>query len=170
MTEGLGSLILKIRSSAEQIAATGTSISTLADQDITIVRQVSSASDTMMATMQELGGSIEEVATNIDTLSSSVEVTSTSVSEMTVSIAHIASKANELTAQAHQTITSLDETVRWLKDVEKSTDASKQLARETIQDAMQGQEAVEQVMGSMETLNSGDLCLGRCDYPVCQTI
>lgn len=153
MTEGLGSLILKIRSSAEQIAATGTSISTLADQDITIVRQVSSASDTMMATMQELGGSIEEVATNIDTLSSSVEVTSTSVSEMTVSIAHIASKANELTAQAHQTITSLDETVRWLKDVEKSTDASKQLARETIQDAMQGQEAVEQVMGSMETLN-----------------
>ncbi|GAK59811.1 methyl-accepting chemotaxis sensory transducer [Candidatus Vecturithrix granuli] len=153
MTEGLRTLILKIRASAEQIAMTGVSISSLADQDITIVKQVSTAADTMTSTMQELGGSIEEVATNIDTLSASVEVTSTSVSEMTVSIAHIASKTNDLTAQAHQTITSLGETVRWLKDVEQSTDASKQLAQETIQDAIQGQDAVEQVMGSMETLN-----------------
>lgn len=153
MNEGLRNLILKIRSSAEQIADTGTSISSLADQDIHIVKQVHTAADTMTSTMQELGASIEEVAANMDTLTASVEVTSASVSEMTTSISHIASKTNDLTEQSHQTISSLDETLQWLQDVEKSTDTSKQLAQETIQDALQGQEAVEQVMGSMETLD-----------------
>jgi methyl-accepting chemotaxis protein len=51
MTEGLRRLITQIRSSAEQIAATGVSISSLAASDIDLVEQINIAMQTMMRTM-----------------------------------------------------------------------------------------------------------------------
>jgi methyl-accepting chemotaxis protein len=71
---------------------------------------------------------------------------------MAMSITHIASKTDALTSQTNQAIASLDEAVNSLEGVVESTDVSKRLSQETIQDALGGQEAVEQVMNSMETI------------------
>ena len=153
MTEGLRSLIVHIRTGAEQIATTGTNISTLAAQDIKIVEQVDTSSEEMTSTMRELGASVEEVAHNMDTLSASVEVTSSSATQMTSSITHIVAKTNDLTEQSQQTIKALNTTLALLEEVVESTDTSKHLSQDTIQDALQGQEAVEQVIASMQTIH-----------------
>lgn len=152
MTKGLHTLIVQIRTSAEQIASTGSTISSLATRDIGIVQDVHTSVEQMTSTMMEMESSVEEVAHNMDTLSSSVEETSASVSQMTASIAHIAANTTDLTQQTYRTIESLNTTVRSLEGVVESTDESKQLAQGTIQDALEGQQAVEQVMISMETI------------------
>ncbi len=152
MSEGLRTLITQIRTSAEQIASTGTTIASLAERDITIVEHVQTSAEEMRSTMREMGASVEEVVHNMDILSSSMEETSASVSQMTSSIAHIAANSKALTDQTHQTIEALEYTVQSLEKVVNNTDVSKQLAQNTIQDAREGQIAVEQVMSSMATL------------------
>ena len=152
MTEGLRTLIVQIRSSAEQIAATKTTIVSLATRDIDLVRNVNDSMKHVVSTANEMGASVEEIAQNMEALSSSMEETSTSVSQMTSTVAHIASNATALHQQAQQTGKALDETVTSLENVVKNTDVSQQLAQGTIQDALEGQQAVEQVTNSMETI------------------
>jgi methyl-accepting chemotaxis protein len=152
MTEGLWTLIVQIRASADQIAATGTTIASLAERDISIVEHVQTSAEQMTSTMHEISASVEEVAHSMEILSSSMEETSASVFQMTSSIGHIAANTNTLTEQTHQTIVSLENTVHSLEMVVESTEVSKQLSRDTNQDALKGQAAVEQVINSMETI------------------
>lgn len=152
MTEKLRTLIVQIRTSAEQIATTEDSISELADKDITIVEKVNDSAERMMATMREVGASLEEVANNMETLTSQVGTTSQSAASMTGAITNIAANTTQLTQQTHQTIKSLDDAVKLLEKVVQNTDTSKDLSQETIRDALEGQQAVEQVTASMETI------------------
>ncbi|MBD3308008.1 HAMP domain-containing protein [candidate division KSB3 bacterium] len=152
MTEGLRTLILQIRISAEQIAATGATISSFADHDIGIVRDVHGSIETMITTMQHMGSSVEEVAQNMDTLSDSMEDTSGSVSQMTNSITNIATNTTALTHQTQETTAYLQKTIDALEEIVQNMEGSKYLSQNTIQDALAGQEAVEQVMQSMETI------------------
>ncbi len=152
MTEGLRTLITQIRTSAEQIANTGAAIASLAVHDIEIVEHVHHSAKEMIAMMREMGASVEETAQNVDVLSISVEMTTASVSQMASAIANIASNTSDLTEKTHQTIAYLHETVGSLETVVKSTDSSKELSLDTIHNARAGQEAVEQVMTSMEKI------------------
>lgn len=152
MTDGLRTLIVQIRASAEQIAATGTTIASLAGRDISIVENVQTSAEEMTSTMHEIGTSVEEVAHNMEVLSASTEETSASVSQMTSSIGHIAAHTTTLTEQTHQTISSLENAVHSLEMVGESTERSKQLSQNTIRAALNGQEAVEHVINSMETI------------------
>lgn len=152
MMEGLRSLIVQIRASADQISATEKTISSLSTKDIGIVQEVSTSADTMMSILQELGSSVEEVAHNMDVLSASMAQTSASVTQMTSSIGHISANTNNLTLQTQETIDYLKKAVSALENVVKDTDVSKQLSQDTMQDALAGQDAVEQVTTSMETI------------------
>jgi methyl-accepting chemotaxis protein len=152
MTEGLRSLVEQLQESAHRIAATGSTISSLTKHDMEIVEHVQRSADQMSSTAHEMGASIEEVAHNVEMLSSSVEETSVSVTQMTTSVGHIASKSKNLRNQTHQTIEFLNHTVASLDDIVKSTDESQELSQATIQDALDGQEAVEQVITSVETI------------------
>ena len=152
MTEGLRTLVKQLQQSAHQIAETGESIASYAKQDSHIVDLVQRSAEEMSSTMHEMGKSIEEVAQNVDMLSSSTEETSASVSQMASSITHIAGKAKGLTEQTDQTIKFLNETVDVLTGVVSSTDESKQLSQDTIEVARNGQESVEQVIRSVETI------------------
>ena len=152
MTEGLRSLVTQLKESAHRIADTGNSIASYARQDIDIVEHVRQSAEEMSLTMHEMGKSIEEVAQNVDILSSSTEETSASVAQMASSITHIAGKAKSLTEQTDRTLDFLKETVDVLKGVVSSTDESKQLSHDTIEVARIGQESVEQVIRSVETI------------------
>ena len=152
MTEGLRTLIVQIRISGERLASTKTKILSLAEHDIQIVEQVHHAAEDMLTIMRKMGTSVEEVAQNMGILSSSVEETSASMFQMTSSIAHIAVNTNNLTDKTHQTIKALKEALQSLEKVVENTDVSKRLSQDTIQDALKGQEAVEQVRKSMETI------------------
>ena len=152
MTEGLRALIIHIRNGAEQIASIETGISSLTSENLGIAQDVSVSVKEMISTVREIAASVEEVADKMEELSSSVEETSASVAQMTPSIGNIVSNTNTLTQQIYNTREFLTETVRALEDIVKNTGTSKQLSQETIQDALEGQEAIEQVTTSMETL------------------
>ncbi len=154
MTEGLRRLITQIRSSAEQIAATGVSISSLAASDIDLVEQINIAMQTMMRTMLQTGDSVEIVARNMDIFSASVEETSASVAQMTNSITEIALNTNALNERSHQTIHALNETTTLLREVVQSAEISRELSQKTIHDALTGQQSVEQVMRGMDTIHA----------------
>lgn len=152
MTEGLRTLILQIRISAEEIAGTGRGITDRIHHNTGIIEQVHTFAEGVMTTMRQMGASVEEVDNNMETLSSSVEETSTAISEMSSSITHIASNASELSEQTRHTITSLDHTLLSLESIVENMETSKQYSQDTMQDAHDGQEAVEQVVSSMETI------------------
>lgn len=154
MTEGLHTLIVQIRTSADQIASTEKTISSLATHDITIVREVHTSTDSTLATLEEMGRSVVEVAGNMEVLSSSVAETSAAVAQMATSITNIAANTTELTRQTEDTIAYLQGTMTSLEGVIENTDLSKQLSQDAMQDARAGQEAVEQVTQSMEGIHT----------------
>ncbi len=153
MTDSLRALIARIRSTSRQIADTGEQIRQLAFHDTKIAKNVTNSVENMISTMNEMASSVEEVTHSTEVLSSSVEETSASVSQMSSSIRHIAENATALTKQTHDTIASLHQTVTSLGDVVRQIDASKKLSQETSQDAVEGQQAVELVISSMETIH-----------------
>ena len=153
MTEWLHSLVMQIRIGAEEIAKIKTQIASLSTQDNTIVHQVEDSLESMAATMSEMGKSVEEVAHNMETLSSSAEETSASVTQMSSSIRAIATDTSELNRQTDETIAFLQETVQTLQAIVEHTEVSKSLSQGTIQDAREGQIAVEQVMSGIETIH-----------------
>jgi methyl-accepting chemotaxis protein len=152
MTEGLRALIEQIKTSVKQITATQATISSLAAHDMRLVRDAHRSVEQTTGIMAGMEMSVEEVAQNMETLSSSVEETSNAVTEMTASIAHIASNTTNLTHQTHRAIKFIEQSVSSLEEIVKSIDTSKSLAQETSQDALEGQQAMEQVMTSMETI------------------
>jgi methyl-accepting chemotaxis protein len=153
MTEGLQSLIIQIRNSAEQMAAIETKLLGLSNEDLRIVANVNVSVRTMIETIREITTSVQEVADNMDILSSSVETTSSSVAQMTPSIEQIVSNTDTLTQQIHGTREFLTEAVNALEKVVADTDVSKELSQQTIQDALKGEEAITQVTTSMSLLH-----------------
>ncbi len=152
MRMGLQTLIQQIRDSAEQLADLGANISSLSNQDMSIVSTGQTTVETLVSTITQMGRNSEEIASNMDVLSASVEETSASVTEMANSISSIASNATELEQQTEVTIGALDKATSTLEGVSKKAGASHTLSEETIQDALEGQEAVEQVTASMDTI------------------
>ena len=152
MTSGLQSLIRQIRSSAEQISTTGSNIASFADQDMSIVQTAQASVEEMVLTMTEMGVSVEQVARNMDVLSASAEETLASVSVMTASSTNIAASTTDLTKQTEKAIHEVNKSTSILNDVTEKTGESRQLSQGTIQDALEGQLAVEEVMSSMDTI------------------
>ena len=152
MTEGLRTLARQIRISAEEIRQTGQIITSFTAHDIEIVQHVELSVDQMVSTMTQMGASIEEVSHNMESLSTSAEETSASATQMTASIRQIAKDASELTDETEQTIRALKGSVETLRKIVEHTDASKELSQATMQDAQEGQIAMEQVMNGMETI------------------
>lgn len=153
MEDGLRSLIMRIRASAEQISATGRTIAEFSSRDIQIVASAATSVKHLDEIMEQMRASVEEVARNMEQLSSSVELTSASTAQMTLSIGHIADNTATLTRQTHQTIDAMNTTLRHLDQVVDKIDASRQLSLTTNQHAGEGTQAVEQVMGSMESIH-----------------
>ncbi len=152
MTDGLRDLIVQIRTSAEQIASIETDICSLTAENLSVAQKMQVSVNKRIATIKEIGASIEEVADKMEALSSSLEVTSRSAAQMVPSIGHIASNTAELNRQTEETVVFLDNAVGALEKIVENTDMSEQLSQATIQDALEGQGAMEQVSTSMKTL------------------
>lgn len=157
MITKLRSLIHQIKSSAEQISVTETNIASLADQEVTIVQHAQVSVKDMVSTMTEMGVSVKQVAQNMDILASSAEETSASMVQMTGSVTNIASNITNLGKHTDQTISALSEAVQMLEDVTEQTNLSRQLSQETMQDALEGRHAVEQVKESIDTIAQTNL-------------
>jgi methyl-accepting chemotaxis protein len=156
MTTGLSSLIRQIRQSAHDIALTGSSIVLLAEQDMQLVQTVQTSTEKMVSTMNAMGLSVEEVAQNMESLSSAVEQTSSAIEEMTARISQIAANSTTLAQHTEQATVTLDTTVHQLDTVAAESEKSEDLAQETIRQAVEGQQVVEQLNSSMETIQQAN--------------
>ena len=152
MTEGLRTLILQIRTSAEQIASTGETISSLSAQDIDIVNNVHQSSSLVLSSMEKMHESVGDVARNMDSLSDAVEASASTVTQMAYSISSIDSETTAFNEQTGKTLAALHTTMTSLERVVGYTDLSENLAQETIRNAREGQTAIEHVMNSMQTI------------------
>lgn len=152
MMTGLRVLIEQIRRSAEQMTTTGEAISSLSTHDNDVIRNVYNSVENMAAAMQTLSESVHTVVEDMQTLSASVQESSDSVLLITSSITLVASNAEELTTRGRMTIEALRNAVQGLEEVMKNTDESARLSQLTIHDALAGQQAFDQVMQSMTTI------------------
>lgn len=157
MTEGLHALIHQIRTSAKHIVSSGTMIATLTDQDTDIAQRVQTSGEQMLTTLAEMGASLEQVAQNMEALSASVKETSASMAEITTTITNIASNTTVLAQQTHNMSSVINTSVQALERVTEKTEVSRQLSEETMQDALEGQQAVEQVRESMDAIQQTNL-------------
>ena len=154
MTEELSALIMQIKASSKELVSTGSAISSFTERDFELVERVTIEAEHMTSAMQELGKSIEDVADKMESLSTSIEQTSSAVSQVAGCSGHIASKTDALANQTNQAIMVLKETEALLDSVVDRTEASQHLSQGAIRDALDGQDAVEQVMASMETIQA----------------
>lgn len=152
MTKGLRVLIEQIKQCADQISSTGALISSLSTHDHSVIQDVHNEIENMASTLQHISTSVDTVVQDMETLSSSVQQSSDSVFLITSSITLIASNAEELTTRSQLTIEALKNAVRGLEKVSEKTDTSARLSQTTIEDALAGQQAFEQVMDSMSTI------------------
>ncbi len=152
MRTGLQALIQQIRTSAEEIAATGSTISSLTEQDMELVQHVQGSVTDMVSTMFEMEASVEHVAQNMEMLSVAVEETLSSVSSTSQSMHNIAAKTSNLAQQTQRMITDVNHSVEALEGVAEQTNLSRQFTQETIENALEGQRAVEQVRESMDLI------------------
>ncbi len=153
MLFGLRSLVRQIHASAQTIVATSMQIESFSSRNMRIVQTVHQAITNIVTTITQLGKGVEAVAHNMAALSSSVEVTSASVSEMTLSIGSIAANTADLAGQMQGMMVSTEQALQKLNQVASEVTVSEQLTQRTIQDALAGQQAVEQVHLSMELIH-----------------
>ncbi len=152
MTHGLRSLIEQIRVSAETITSTGSLIASLAIHDNSAIQDVYTAVSEMTTAIHKVTSSVENVVNDLEKVTQVIQESSDSTLLITASITLIADNAEELTTRSQLTIEALRIAVQGLEDVEQKTETSARLSQETIHDALAGQQAFEQVMKSMDTI------------------
>lgn len=152
MTEGLRALISQIKQSVNQIRATEAEIVTLVNQNINLVNHIHQSIQEMTSHIDKTGESVSVVSHNMEALFSFVTDTVNSVSLMATSITQIASNTTSLTQHTHDVMALIEQSSHSLEEIVERTDRSQEFAHSVIEDAFEGQEAVEQVMRSMEKI------------------
>ncbi len=152
MTEGLRTLIAQIKHSANQIRATEAEIVTFVGQNIELVNHIHASVQEMTSSMNATGGSVSVVSHNMEMLFSFVTDTMNSISTMATSITQIATNTTHLTQHTHDVMALIGQSSHLLEEIVERTDRSQEFARAAIEDALEGQQAVEQVTRSMEMI------------------
>ena len=152
MTTNLRQIIRQLRASATQIAETEQVITTLTNQAMEIMDAMQASLAHAMQILGKTGASVEEVDQNMLALLTSVETTSNSVMEITATVSRIAVNATELAQNMSQTIQNISQSANMLGNVADEATHAKTLAEDTMQNAMEGHEAVAQMRHSMDMI------------------
>jgi len=152
MTEGLRTLIAQIKQSATLIRVTEAEIVTLVNKNIDLVNHIHSSIEEMTSSMNNTGESVSVVFHNMETLFSFVTDTMNSISQMASSITQIATNTTNLTQHTHNVMALIEQSSHSLEEIVERTDRTQEFARAAIEDAREGQQAVEQVTHSIEMI------------------
>lgn len=182
MVAGLGSMVLKVTASAQNLSkvsdnifsASRTVIDT-ADQQAAGVRETSaavqeinvsvtevaqgvdglslSASETSSSIL-EMTASVEEVANNMESLGGSVEDVSSSITEIAAAIKQISESVSSLLAASAATASSVSQMDSSIKEVEKNSRQTAAISSEVLTDAETGQKSVEAVIAGMDEIRN----------------
>lgn len=153
MQQGLIALIAEIRSGADYIASISKQVLSTSSNNANALEHIGNAAEVTSSAMRQVNSSAEEMRMNTEHLSTSIEETTASISQMISSIKHVAENSRKLSAFADDTRTTMGNMVHSLETVADQAEHSKLLAETTTQDAVSGQDSVEQMINRMATIS-----------------
>lgn len=153
MQQGLIALIAEIRSGADYIASISKQVLNTSSNNADALEHIGNAAEVTSSAMRQVNSSAEEMRMSTEHLSSSIEETSASISQMISSIKHVAENSRKLSAFTDETRTTMGNMVDSLETVADQAEHSKMLAETTTQDAVSGQDSVEQMINRMATIS-----------------
>ncbi len=153
MQEGLTALISEIRSVSDYIASISTQVLRTSSTNSDALKQIGNAAEVTSSSMNEVNAVAEEVRMNMEHLTSTVEKNGASISQMISSINQVAANLIKLSHFADDTVSTVVQIVASLEKVANQAEHSKMLSETTSQDAVSGQQSVEQMIASITTIS-----------------
>lgn len=182
MVEGLGSMVLKVSASAQDLSKVSADIFTAsrtvietADQQAAGVKETSAAvqeindsvaevaqgvdglslsSSETSSSILEMTASVEEVAHNMESLGESVEDVSSSITEIAAAIKQISESVSSLMSASATTASSVSQMDSSIKEVEKNSRQTAAISSEVLTDAESGQKSVEATITGMNEIRN----------------
>lgn len=152
MIDRLRTIVAKIRTGANQLATVSVDAHKRAQEESESVEKISTSVEETSSSMTEMASSIGEVSENMKHLSSFFGEASSSIEEMNSSIRQIASHSEQLGMASEETSTSIQEISASLQQIAETAKHSKMLSDGAVQDAIDGREAVEKMIRSMNVI------------------
>lgn len=153
MAAGLVSLISSIRVSSEQIAAISTQVFEASSKNAAALEHIGESANETSFAMQQVYESSEEVRHNNESLNTTVRNAVASIVQMLESITQVAEHSRKLSQFADETTSAMLTIVQSLEEVTTQADHSRVLSTATTEDARIGQQSVEAMMASMQTIS-----------------
>ena len=103
--------------------------------------------------MAEMQASVEDVGMNIEALAASFEATSSSINEMGTSISQVTRNSETLSEFVEKTSGIIKQAVSSMEKVSENAENSKILSSDTMRDASKGQDAMQKMSESVQTIS-----------------
>ena len=145
-------LVSKIRTGANQLVTLSLEAQSRAQEEAESVERISLSVEETSTSMNEMAATIGEVNERMKELSSFVGETSSSIEELNSSIRQIASHGEQLAGASEETSTSIQQISASLQQIADTAKHSQMLSDTSRQDAMDGRDAVEKMIQSMNVI------------------
>lgn len=152
MIAKLQHLVSKIRSGANQLVTLSIETLNRAEEEAESVEKISLSVEETSSSMNEMAATIGEVNERMKQLSSFVGETSSSIEELNSSIRQIVSHGEQLAMASEETSSSIQEISASLQQIADTSKHSRTLSESARQDAMNGRDAVEKMIQSMNVI------------------
>ncbi len=152
MTEGLIALITNIRKTSDRVSSLSACVFNGSSKNASALQEIGNNARETSAAMMHVSSRSEAVRQHTEELSQAVEETSSFLVQMSSSIRHVAENSSNLSQFSENTSTTMVEIVNSLKRMRDQTKRSRHLSETTMQDALTGQESVEQMIASITVI------------------
>ncbi|MDY0094004.1 MAG: methyl-accepting chemotaxis protein [Candidatus Vecturithrix sp.] len=152
MIAKLQHLVSKIRSGANQLVTLSSETLERAEEEAESVEKISLSVEETSSSMNEMAATIGEVNERMTQLSSFVGETSSSIEELNSSIRQIVSHGEQLAMASEETSTSIQQISASLQQIADTSKYSRTLSEGARQDAINGRDAVEKMIQSMNVI------------------
>ena len=152
MIARLQHLVSKIRLGANQLVTLSIETLSRAEEEAESVEKISLSVEETSSSMNEMAVAIGEVNERMTQFSSFVGETSSSIEELNSSIRQIVSHGEQLAIASEETSSSIQEISASLQQIAGTSRHSRMLSENARQDAINGREAVEKMIRSMNII------------------
>ncbi len=150
---GLIDVAERFREAVKNMLETSQDVVNRSRTEIQSIEKLLTSAEGTSSSMAEMQASVEEVGMNIEALAASIEATSTSISEIGSSISQVTRNSEKLSKFVETTSGIIAQAVSAMEKVSENAENSKILSSDTMRDASKGQEAMNSMSKSVETIN-----------------
>jgi len=150
---GLKDVVDRFKDAVRNMLETSQDVVVRSRTEIQSIEKLLTSAEGTSSSMAEMQASVEEVGMNIEALAASIEATSTSISEMGSSISQVTRNSEKLSEFVETTSGIIAQAVAAMEKVSENAENSKILSSDTMRDASKGQDAMNSMSKSVETIS-----------------